>query len=299
MTNEQNQIAEVLRFFELSAPTKTEVLTAGLVNQNIAVDTSKGRFVIKFLKRLRKENIENDIAIQEQLIKNNIGSIHYLHTSDGTYLFANKGIAAVVSPRIEGSIPRPYIPETAIAVGTALGQFHVTVKTLPHEYKAWLNPTMAQHPIEREHNPLTVNARSLIAEGIELFNTALPEGIIHSDLHEDNVLVRDSEPTKTVGILDFEEAERNIFIVDIARSLLSVCRDKTNNALDPLLIKKFLDAYNVQRQVTDAEYTFLPKAISYSGGVAMLWFIQHGFPEFALQYDKRAQGFTASRNSHL
>ena len=291
--SETQWVPNIMQFFGLPASIGTERLTAGFVNDNIVVDTSKGTFVVKFLKRLRIASIENDIAIQEQLLANHIGSIQYLHNNNGDFLYRDNEIAAVVSPMIEGVNPQPYKTETAIALATALGQFHNTVKKLPHNYKAWLNPQIAHRPIQKEKNPLTGQARELIAEGIELFDSNLPYGIIHSDLHEDNALILATEPSRVIAIMDFEEAEQNVFLVDIARAILSTCRDKTNNALDHLLIDTYISAYNKQRELTNKEIDSLSNAIYYAGGVAMLWFIENDYPQYALQYAHRARSSTS------
>ena len=59
-----------------------------------------------------------------------------------------------------------------------------------------------------------------------IYLEGLPQGFIHGDFHENNVLIESEQKPVITSVMDFEESQANLFIVDIARTILSVCRRK-------------------------------------------------------------------------
>ena len=85
----------------------------------------------------------------------------------------------------------------------------------------------------RSDAPWVQAAQRLIAANLAPVRPGLPGGVIHGDFHENNVLVESEAIPRVIAVMDFEEAEENLLLVDVARTLLSVGRDAAGTSLDP------------------------------------------------------------------
>lgn len=279
--NERMAIPHVLSFFRLGRPLKTTVLTHGKANHNYMVKTDEGKeYAVKFPIEETRESLENDLAIEDQLNAVNIGTSVYCRTVDGKFIF-DQGITVVVSPKVEGVHPEIIDKSVSSAIGKVLAQFHQTVTTLPNPRHGWLSLESASKPNSKEDHPFTQTARKFIEEGKKIYQQGLPKGIIHGDLHEANLLVNKDNPSEITAIFDFEEAEENLLVVDVARTVLAVCTKDNGTKLDQSLMEEFVKGYSSQRLLTQEELVSLPDAIKYSAGACVLWYMNNGFPESA------------------
>lgn len=294
--SERMAIPHVLSFFRLGRPLETTVLTQGKANHNYMVKTDEGKeYAVKFPIEETRESLENDLAIQEQLAAANIGTSVYCRTADGKFIF-DQGITAVVSPKIEGIHPEIIDESVSSAIGEVLAQFHNAVTTLPNPRQGWLNLETVSKPNSKEEHPSTQTARKFIEEGKKIYQQGLPKGIIHGDLHEGNLLVNKDNHSEVTAIFDFEEAEENLFVVDVARSMLAVCTTDSGRKLDKDLIEAFAKGYSSQRQLTKEEQENLPDAVKYAAAACILWYMNNGFPESAQNAISRIESLV---NIHL
>lgn len=148
-------------------------------------------------------------------------------------------------------------------------------------------------PNSKEEHPFTQTARKFIEEGKRVYQQGLPKGIIHGDLHEKNLLVNKDNHSEITAIFDFEEAEENLFVVDIARTMLAVCTTDSGRKLDKVLIEALAKGYSSQRQLTKEEQENLPDAIKYAAGAYILWCMNNGFPENAQNAISRIESLTS------
>lgn len=294
--NERMAIPQVLSFFRLGRPQEITVLTHGKANHNYMVKTDEGReYAVKFPIEETRESLENDLAVEDQLTAANIGTSVYCRTADGKFIF-DQGIVAVVSPKIEGVHPETIDERISFTIGKVLAQFHQAVTTLPNPRHGWLSLQTVSKPNSKEGHPFTQTARKFIEAGKKIYQQGLPKGIIHGDLHEGNLLVNKDNPSEITAIFDFEEAEENLLVVDVARSMLAVCTTDSGRKLDKVLIEAFAKGYSSQRQLTKKEQDNLPDAIKYAAGACILWYMNNGFPESAQNAISRTDSLA---NIHL
>ncbi|HNE91097.1 MAG TPA: phosphotransferase, partial [Agitococcus sp.] len=83
----------------------------------------------------------------------------------------------------------------------------------------------------------------------------LPKGLIHGDLFRDNTLFADDE---LKAILDFSEAGKDYWLLDIAITINDFCSDWPNVALNQELYQAFLTGYQKVRKLTEDEQEVLP-----------------------------------------
>jgi homoserine kinase type II len=290
INKEMIQIPQVISFFQAGPVRNATQLTEGTANLNFLVTTLGNReLIVKFPVNQTRESLQNDIAIQEQLSKAGLRSSTYLHTADGRFVYDEGKSPAVVSTHIDGIHPQEIDEDISHTIGNVLARFHEAVTILPIERDGWLNPVTTNKLTTHEDDPLTQQARRYLATGANLYDKDLPSGIIHGDLDPNNLLLNRDDPTKVEALLDFEETEKNVFIVDIARTMVRVCVDKSGKALDKNLMRSFLEGYAAIRLPTQEEFENMPNAIKWVSGAAMLWYIENGSPELAENAIARAE----------
>ncbi|WP_129664678.1 phosphotransferase [Phytoactinopolyspora endophytica] len=102
------------------------------------------------------------------------------------------------------------------------------------------------------------HGRALLAEAPEVFTPDLPRGLIHHDMHSENVLV---EPHgEIVGLIDFDESYSGPFVLDIAGLLHSWARG-ADFGYDIGAARRTLAAYREVRNITTAEQRALGFAL--------------------------------------
>lgn len=286
----QRQIDAVMRSFGLPSAASFARL-GGWANQTYLVSTRNGReYVLKRLILQQPASLANDIAIQRQLAAAGVPAPEYVVNAQGACLYAEAGIQAVVSPKLPGVHPQSLSDDFCFAIGKTVALFHIAVHSLPFHHPGWLNPASAAAalvtPIAVPH---LAAAQALVAEHRFIYGCGLPAGIIHGDIHENNVLVEAEARPRVMAVLDFEECEANLLIVDLARTLLSVCRDAADTSLLPAKMAHATRGYATVRPLADSELDLLPAALKYVIGLEVLWLHRHGFAAEAQEHLARAQ----------
>ncbi len=264
MTVSAAEVNSILAYFDLPPCVSFERM-GGWANQNLlALLPGADAWVIKILESQRVEMLVNDLAIQAQLQAVGMGTPRYIANHQGSILYSAGGLKAVVSRRLAGIHCETLDAPFCGATGAALARFHAAVQHLPIKHKGWLNAETAQAALRlRSDAPWVAAAQRLIAANLALFTHGLPAGIIHGDFHENNVLVESETAPRIIAVMDFEEAEENLLLVDIACTLLSLCRDSTGTRLEPGKLHSVLSGYLSVRSLTAGERRWLPDAIRY------------------------------------
>ena len=115
----------------------------------------------------------------------------------------------------------------------------------------------------------------------------LPRGIIHGDLHAGNVLVDRSNRARVIAILDFEEAGENLYLIDLALTLMAEGAPWDADSMDPDLLRAVKQGYESIRPLTEAEKSWLPVAIRYASEAWINWFEANGYERYARQHRRR------------
>ena len=275
---EVNSIPDVLSSFGVGPSHTIAPIHRGIANHNYGVSAGGSEYVVKFLGTQAPETIENDLAIQRQLQRAGVGAPRYLRNRDGTCLYRGRnGIHAVISEKIDGLPPNHMSVELAADIGRHLALFHTSVEALPKPNDTGLmNPGVA--PVHSE------GARRLLQQ-------PLPRGIIHGDLHGGNVLVDPLQPDRVVAILDFEEAGENLYLIDLAVTLMAVSSSPGGGSIEPELLRAAKRGYESVRQLTHEESLWLPQAIAYASEAWINWFRANGFGEYARQHQQRYDSY--------
>lgn len=266
-------IPTVLQFFSIGQSIETTPIKEGISNHNYIVKTADNEYVVKFLVTQNIKTIENDVAIQLQLKHNGVHTPEYILGDDGTYIFNSESYKAVVSEKVGGVVPRIVDLTLAKEFGQKLALFHTSVIKIPHENnKGLMNPTVSR---------IKSNIYSL----------ELPQGIIHGDFHLGNVLVDIKNQNHIVAILDYEESGKNLYIVDLALTVMGVCFSAGEVSMDVNLIKALIKGYESVRKLTPKERQSFSEAIRYTSTAWINWFKENNYEKYAEKHQSRFNSF--------
>jgi Ser/Thr protein kinase RdoA (MazF antagonist) len=277
-------IPDVLAFFGLPAAESVVPAGFGISNHNHVVSTGQGGYVVKFLVNQMPESVANDIAVQQQLTDAGVDAPRYLRGMSGEYVYEHDGVHAVVSRKIDGAPPRHMSVKLAFDMGRHLALFHSSVRSLPFP-----NAFGLMHPA-------VATITSELAR--ELPNQDLPRGIIHGYFHSGNVLVDPDDPDRVVAVLDFEEAGENLFLIDLAVTLIAVGSPFGSDRIEPDLLRAGKQGYETVRRLTGEEVTWLPQAMRYASEAWINWFQANGHERYARQHQRRYESFEAAFGDH-
>ncbi len=274
-------IAAVLAYFGLGAAKSVAQTSLGMANRSFRVTTVDGsRYVVKILVHQLPSLLSNELAIQEQLQAHGIVTPRYIRAPGGEYvcrLPSAPARAAVIASAITGVHPKTVTRGLAYAMGAMLANYHAAVRALPAAHTGWLNRNTVVHAAATGDSAVKAAALALTAQGEPLFASDVPRGIIHGDFHIGNLLVASQSSAKIVALLDFEEAEENLLLLDIAFGLFGshslACTPRRTHAI----LHAFLDGYESLRRLDPLERSSLPVAVCYVAGACSLWMYAHGY----------------------
>jgi len=245
----------------------------GISNNNHIVETSIGEYVVKFLVNQNTETLENDVAIQEQLLQTGLQTPKYIRNKENVYRFKSGTITAVISEKLNGIAPKNVNVKLAKDFGQKLATFHSVVKKLPHRNnKGLMNPSVS-------------------GVDSQIYQAPLPKGIIHGDFHLGNVLVDSTQNDTIVAMLDFEEAGENLYIVDLALTIMGTCA--LEDLMDVNLIKAATEGYETIRPLNGLEKDRFSEAIKYAAKAWIKWFKENDFEKYAVKHQKRLDSYEA------
>jgi Ser/Thr protein kinase RdoA (MazF antagonist) len=275
-------IQAVLAHFGLGAAKAVSRTQLGMANRSFHVITADGnRYIAKFLVHQLQSLLINELAIQQQLQDQGIVTPRYIQSSDGECVYrpaAVPELAAVISTSIVGVHPKTVSRGLAYAMGAMLAHYHAAVCSLPVAHTGWLNrSTATQAAVETQNSAVKEAALALIAQGEPLFESGAPCGIIHGDFHIGNLLVTSRTSAKIAAMLDFEEAEENLLLIDIAFGLFGSHSLAYSARHTHTVLHAFLDGYESVRPLDPMERHNVAAAVSYVAGACSLWMYAHGY----------------------
>lgn len=264
-------------FFQIGKIKSVEVASDGLSNNNFFVQTNHGQYVLRILRSQTVAGLVNEYAIQQQLKKAGVETATFLLGRNNNYYFKDNDSVITCSTRVQGiALTPPLDANLCNKIGALLAIFHTNVH-LPNPHQGWLNSSIVMKnsttlPVE----PVAATIKKYLDLSVLLFDNYLPKGSIHGDLHAGNILLT---PANNLAVFDFEESEKNILLLDIAKSMSEICVTPGWH-LDTTLMKSLLDGYNSIRQITPEEMKALPLAITYVAAASAVWLYQEGHHQF-------------------
>lgn len=227
-------------------------------------------YVIRMLKLQLPETVEREVEMQHRLAEVGIGTPHYLTFDNGKHVGEHDGLTFTLSERIAGEVPKAASLGLIGSFGSTLARFHDALKDteVPFSKMQWFQPKNVHEDLEKYNGEAKPNIAKLIADGEQLFQTDLPQTLIHGDLWLGNVFAEDD---KVTAVFDMETAETNYRIIDLARTYLSMRLETEYGKED--IIDRLFSGYDTaaSKPLTQEEKDNFGLAIRYVSGVCALW----------------------------
>ena len=291
------QQAASLRQYDLTPPVTIRPLNEqGINNATFLVQTGAGEFI---LKRYQSFGDINTLRYEHDLLrwlsKQNLpfGVPTPLAARDGATLTPDGEGWQALYGRLPGQRPA-YSPEVIEAVGKALGQLHAALSVypltprhglatyrwidkihplLPHPLS--LTPSAVGLPDEPPQRELFDWWRDMVAyqqQQIEQIYPGLPMQVTHGDFVFSNTLFANGRVT---AILDFEMAEPDARLIDIASGLRFILRPEDSSDRWQL-VEAFCRGYGSATHLTDHEVEALPCLLLQREIVSSIWWLGRG-----------------------
>jgi Ser/Thr protein kinase RdoA (MazF antagonist) len=276
----QNRTAvmqDIANFFSLGVVTTIFKSNTGRSNLTFFVNTDEdAQYVVRISKTLDTYDLENEFFIQDSLRSSYSLTNCMLTSRNGDLYYHQGGIYATVSGFIKGHHPQNPVPLIeCYLIGKALAQFHQSFhgKYLPNAGVGNLLDIVSVQSrldhltpgVPRERLATLFSQSRIAAE-----DRGLPKGVIHGDLHVENVLIH----RRHVAMLDLQNVGEENLILDIGRSIADVC--SYSRKLDLEKVASFLDGYKVNRQLMQKEKELIGCAIAYGAAATGAWFYEYG-----------------------
>lgn len=128
-----------------------------------------------------------------------------------------------------------------------------------------------------------VNIVEKYLQKTSFYTTKFPNGLIHFDLHTNNILVNKG---RIVAILDMETVLNSSFIFDLGWTLFDICFDKNGNFIKERF-NLFISNYKKYRKITKIENENLLNAMMFAALVELHYYvIKEGVHTTAYKKDK-------------
>lgn len=206
----------------------------GLVNETAFAETSTGRYVIRRnQRRLGKASLTLRHQLHAWLSTHDVPCPRLIPARSGETAVEVEGRIFEISTFIEGEEYHATEVAQSAGVGTALARYHHAVIDFPAyvdgqdpRYSPSVLPGLIERLMQRDMlGDLTVQLSWYDRRAADLRRrlrdadyAALPQLLIHGDVHRDNLLFCGEH---VVGLLDFDQVTPDARIVDLADALVA------------------------------------------------------------------------------
>lgn len=237
-------------------------IAEGVENSNFLLQTDGGNYILTlYEKRVARDDLPYFLQLMEHLSARGIACPLPVKAKDGETLHELCGRPAAVITFLKGLWPRRIQPFHCQEVGRHLARMHVAGSDFPMQRRNGLSVTDWRPLFEAcgqradEVLPGLYDALGRELDVLEAdWPTALPHGVIHADLFQDNVFFEKEELS---GIIDFYFACNDFFAYDLAICLNAWCFE-ADGAFNVTKARLMLNAYRKERPFSQAELAALP-----------------------------------------
>lgn len=276
-----NEINEILSYYEMGKAVSFSATAEGISNSNYKVTLeNQTEVLLKISNDKTIPQLENEQRILQVLHKYGFEfSPKAFETISGKPIYTHNDFYGVIFPFIKGLAPS--MTKTVVSqLGETLAKLHSLEihgedldSIRPHDLVGFGGMHIYDYSISKSapvdfcyaFNKIFVN--KLLDIPYDIF----PAGIIHGDLYLDNSLFHDDE---IQTLIDFEQAGRGRFILDLGIALSGSCLNSNKDNIDLELKASFLAGYEKQRKLLTIEKEYIDTAILVGFFSIALWRIK-------------------------
>jgi homoserine kinase type II len=258
-----DELAGFLERYDLGELLSYKGIAEGVENSNFLLHTRAGTFILTlYEKRVARDDLPFFLNLMTHLASHGVRCPQPLLDRRGEALGTLAGRPAAIINFLEGVWPRKPNVAHCAGVGQALAKMHLAGRDFSMKranalsVSGWrpLFDAAAPRADELQHGLRAF----LEAELDHLENGSwpqqLPQGVIHADLFPDNVFFLGD---KLSGLIDFTFACNDTLAYDVAICINAWCFE-SDHSFNVTKARAFLDAYNRERKLSDAEEDALP-----------------------------------------
>lgn len=241
-----------------------EEILQGIENSNFFITTPQGKYVLTlFEKRVREDDLPFFIDFMRHIAGKNIPCPLPLANTQGQVLQRLMGRPAILCSFLQGAMTTAITPLQCQQVGALMARMHEAVADFKgnreNNLSLWGWQSLWQRCAARAHEVAPVLPEIVGEELAYLAQhwpsaAALPRGVIHADLFDDNVFFKDGT---LYGVIDFYFSCTDFFTYDLAITLTAWCFDKQHHFV-PERGEAMLQGYHALKPLSGAELQALP-----------------------------------------
>lgn len=256
------ELEDFLAGYDIGAPLSCKGIAEGVENSNFMLGTERGTyFLTLYEKRVDPADLPFFLGLMEHLAARGIPCPTPIHAKNGKALGQLAGRPAAIITFLPGMWHKRPTAIHCAALGQAAARMHQAADDFtlrrPNalSVKGWRPLLEASAP--RAHEVMAGLTGELQTELDFLeanWPSSLPQGVIHADLFNDNVLFLQD---RISGLIDFYFACNDALAYDIAICLNAWCFE-TDRSFNTTKARALLSSYQRERSFTSEEREALP-----------------------------------------
>ena len=270
-TLSSTELARIVAQYPIGTPLKLEEIPGGFGNSNFKLTTTNGEFLLKICDEKDSAELNTQISLLQHLHQHAYPTVYPIPTKDQQPLIHETFGSVMLYPFLQGTQPHPS-PNTLAQLGEALAKLHriPPIAGLPH-FPMGISQMRPFFEEARDTpfatHPFIESLKSQLESMEPQLNASLPIGLLHGDLFLDNTLFKGEQ---MVAILDFEEGCYDTLLIDIGMTIIGCCYT-SQHQLILKAVRRFLDAYNAVRPLTEREWQHLDCFVHYAALSIAFW----------------------------
>ena len=265
------ELDRIVSQYPIGTPLKLEEIPGGFGNSNFKLTTTDDEFLLKICDEKDPAELNMQIALLQHLHQHAYPTVYPILTKDQKPLTHETFGSVMLYPFLQGEEPHPS-PNTLAQLGEALAKLHCIppISGLPRFAMGISQMTPFFKEVQGTQfatHPFVESLKSQLESMEPQLNAPLPTGLLHGDLFLDNTLFDGDE---MVAILDFEEGCYDTLLIDVGMTLIGSCYTPQHQ-LDIEAAKRFLNAYNASRPLTESEWRYLDCFVHYAALSIAFW----------------------------
>jgi homoserine kinase type II len=258
-----DELADFLKDYEIGDLLSYKGIAEGVENSNFLLHTTSGAFILTlYEKRVAKGDLPFFLGLMTHLAARGVNCPQPVKDRRGEALRTLVGRPAAIITFLEGVWPRKPTTVHCAGVGRVLAEMHLAGADFAVSRANALSVS-GWRPLFDQAAPraddVQPGLRGFIAAELDhlesgVWPQALPNGVIHADLFNDNVFFLGD---RVSGIIDFTFACNDLFAYDVAICLNAWCFE-SDCSFNVTKARALLSAYGRVRQLSKAEEEALP-----------------------------------------
>jgi len=256
------ELEEFLAGYELGAPLSCKGIAEGVENSNFMLSTERGTyFLTLYEKRVDPADLPFFLGLMEHLAGRDIPCPTPIHARNGQALGRLAGRPAAIVTFLPGMWHKRPTAAHCAALGQAAARLHQAASDFALKrpnalsVRGWRPLLEGSAPRAHEVQAgLTSELRAELDFLEANWPVELPQGVIHADLFNDNVLFLQD---RISGLIDFYFACNDALAYELAICLNAWCFE-ADRSFNITKARALLSAYQRERSLTSAERAALP-----------------------------------------